>query len=185
MQKVFVFNSNLCIGCRNCATACKQKNGLKFSLRTVSPILIADAPTMQYVSMGCNHCENPECFRVCPNRAYSRGENGVVLHDASRCDGCNECIKACPFNGPRYNVVTGKIAKCNFCSDLLARGEVTACSASCPTQALTVLDSCDDFIEKNATKIRNAITKPRYYVIPTIVGKQFFIHSTGDHDGKA
>ena len=25
-----------------------------------------------YLSMSCNHCDSPECFRVCPKRAFTK-----------------------------------------------------------------------------------------------------------------
>ena len=41
-----------------------------------------------YVSLSCNHCENPVCAEACPTQAMHKDENGIVSVDPDRCVGC-------------------------------------------------------------------------------------------------
>lgn|SRR5690606_1627820 len=133
----FLFDVNRCIGCRSCEAACYneqyEKSGLKF--RRVEAI----GPGI-FLSQSCNHCESPECFRVCPNRAYTKRRDGIVLVDPSRCNGCGTCRRACPFGVPQFNAKKNKIDKCNFCLPRLQRGLWLACVAACHTGALKAIE---------------------------------------------
>lgn len=176
MDKVFLFNPNLCIGCKNCEASCKEKYKLPFPLRRVRKIL-NDEGVFQYLSMGCNHCENPECLRVCPNRAYVKGKFGEIIHIASRCKVCNLCVKACPFQGPQYDLDLGRVFKCDFCSDLIEKGNLPVCSVNCPTQALRVVEYNEKYVHEAET-IKNVVTKPNYFTIAMTKGIRIFANRT-------
>ncbi|HZK84269.1 MAG TPA: 4Fe-4S binding protein, partial [Desulfosporosinus sp.] len=62
-QESFLFNANLCVGCKSCEMACKNENSTPVNVnwRRVSSL-----STGNNLSISCNHCESPECFRVCP-----------------------------------------------------------------------------------------------------------------------
>lgn len=90
--------------------------------------------------MACNHCANPQCIRVCPEKCYRKLRNGVVLHDPAKCDGCQSCTGACPFRVPQINPVTKKISKCNFCFNRIAKGLEPTCVAACISKALKIID---------------------------------------------
>ncbi|MDN5345506.1 MAG: hypothetical protein PWQ18_1620 [Clostridia bacterium] len=134
MQLGFFLDLNRCTGCRACEAACRNWKGMGFSLRQVYP------ETGYYLSLACNHCENPECFRVCPERTYNKRRDGIILHNSGRCTGCNRCVRACPFAAPRYNPATGKVEKCDLCVERIDNGVVPACVEACPVKALQVLE---------------------------------------------
>ena len=46
----------------------------------------------------CNHCENPQCVKVCPTGAMFISPEGVVLHTDEACIGCRLCQTACPYS---------------------------------------------------------------------------------------
>jgi Fe-S-cluster-containing dehydrogenase component len=100
----------------------------------------------------CNHCERPPCVRVCPTQAtFKRESDGIVMMDEHRCIGCRYCMAACPYGARSFNFVDprpyleaegrlhdgfpsrtkGVVEKCNFCADLLIKGEPPACVAAC------------------------------------------------------
>ncbi|MDK2817550.1 MAG: hypothetical protein PWR22_2179 [Moorella sp. (in: firmicutes)] len=134
MQRGFFVDLNRCTGCRACVAACRNWKGINLSLRQVY------METDYFLSLACNHCENPECFRVCPQRTYSKRRDGIVLHNSGRCTGCNRCIRSCPFKAPRYNPATGKIEKCDLCVERIDNGIAPACVEACPVKALQVLE---------------------------------------------
>jgi molybdopterin-containing oxidoreductase family iron-sulfur binding subunit len=51
----------------------------------------------------CMQCKEPECKKVCPTKATSQHEDGIVTIDKNLCVGCKYCIVACPY-GARYFV---------------------------------------------------------------------------------
>ncbi|EHQ90618.1 4Fe-4S dicluster domain-containing protein [Desulfosporosinus youngiae] len=136
-QYGFLLDINRCVGCKACELACKSENQtpVRVRWRSVSP----NSPE-SYLSLSCNHCESPECFRVCPNRAYSKRRDGIVVIDSDRCDGCRTCVNACPFKAPQYDPETHKVSKCNLCVSRLEKGLSPACVNACHTGALKIAD---------------------------------------------
>ncbi|WP_434512503.1 4Fe-4S dicluster domain-containing protein [Desulfitobacterium sp. AusDCA] len=132
LQWFFVFNPNQCIGCLNCVSICKLEHGAEN--RRVE---LSDSNNY-FISQSCNHCESPECFRVCRERSYFKRRDGIVIHNEKKCSGCGDCIRACPFKAPRYSFVTGKVTKCDFCYEKIDSGLEPDCVRVCPTHALTV-----------------------------------------------
>ncbi|HHX51230.1 MAG TPA: 4Fe-4S dicluster domain-containing protein [Clostridia bacterium] len=132
-QQGFLFQVGLCIGCRACEVACRNEHqtGKWVRWRWVSSI----APAT-FLSISCNHCTSPECFRVCPQRAYTKRRDGIVLIDSDRCDGCKTCIKACPYQAPQLDPERNKVTKCDFCLPRRAKNLETACVSACHTGAL-------------------------------------------------
>ncbi|WP_434509946.1 4Fe-4S dicluster domain-containing protein [Desulfitobacterium sp. AusDCA] len=143
-QKAFFFNQNYCVGCHSCETACKVKNKLDIGMswRKVATIEseINGRMVERYLSHACMHCEDPQCVRVCPVRSYTKREDGLVIHDESKCVGCGYCVYACPYEVPKINPNTKKAQKCSGCYDLIDAGEQPACVRGCPVQVLKMDD---------------------------------------------
>ena len=72
----------------------------------------------------------------CPVGAIIKREDGIVFIDSASCIGCDACIAACPFGVPYISGVSGIARKCDFCKDLLDKGEQPLCVTSCPMRAL-------------------------------------------------
>lgn len=153
---------NKCIGCGQCAAACKAENKVPDSphyVRTwVERYVIpregetqVDSPNAGidgfpdqpatdilktfFVPKLCNHCANPPCVQVCPVGATFQTRDGVVLVDEDYCVGCRYCIQACPY-GARYLHPEKLVAdKCTFCYHRITQGLLPACVEVCPTQA--------------------------------------------------
>lgn len=164
-----------CMGCHACEMACKAENNLPDGIfwnkllteGGVGPNTCGgtyEAPTRNYVSMQCQHCENPACVEVCPTGAtYKDSETGLVLQDYEKCIGCQSCMQACPYEGVRSfidgepiyasGVVLGDpevpahkentVEKCTMCAHRIVKGEEPACVATCPAYARTFGDLDD------------------------------------------
>ncbi|WP_018306528.1 4Fe-4S dicluster domain-containing protein [Desulfitobacterium hafniense] len=168
----FLLNPGLCIGCRSCEMACRNEfstEGAEY-WRRVKEINPPDG-AFYFLSISCNHCENPECFRVCPERTYRKRKDGVVLHDPRRCSACGKCTRACPVKAPKVSLVSGKVDKCNFCVHRLENSQVPACVVACPMGALAILSPAEPDPEGVVNYVQGMgdvlITKPttRFIVV--------------------
>lgn len=147
-QYAFYFDSSACSGCKACQMACKDRHGLRVGLlwRRVYEVTGGNwrrrgkawfsSVYAYYVSLACNHCEEPICAEICPTRAIVKRSDGIVLIDSDRCIGCKACSWACPYGAPQYDAETGRMTKCTFCADDLDAGLPPACVAACPLRAL-------------------------------------------------
>ncbi|MEN6409633.1 MAG: DMSO/selenate family reductase complex B subunit, partial [Anaerolineaceae bacterium] len=148
-QLGFYFNSDICVGCKTCQIACKDKNDLPVGItwrRVVEygggdwgkrdGVMAPKGIFGYFISIACNHCANPACVKACPTGAMHKGENGIVSVDMEKCVGCRYCEWACPYGAPQFNDEKGVMTKCNFCEDLLAQDQQPACVSACAMRAL-------------------------------------------------
>jgi formate dehydrogenase iron-sulfur subunit len=86
----------------------------------------------------CKHCVNAPCLEVCPTGAILRTEFDTVYINEPACNGCRDCISACPFGVIHMSSLPGKniAQKCTFCYDRLQQGLTPACAQACPTQSI-------------------------------------------------
>lgn len=136
-QESFLFNANLCVGCKSCEMACKNENSTPINVnwRRVSSL-----STGNNLSISCNHCESPECFRVCPQKAFIKRKDGIVMINVNRCDGCMICLSACPYNALQFDLEKRKASKCTFCLPRKEAGLPPACVSACHTGALSIIN---------------------------------------------
>ena len=60
--------------------------------------------SMAHYPVGCQHCANPACAKVCPVGATWRDEKtGIVVQDVDKCIGCRMCMGACPYSARTFN----------------------------------------------------------------------------------
>ncbi len=155
-QYAFYFNSDQCTGCKACQVACKDKWDLPVGItyRRVAEYSAGhwtantDGSYSQdvvayYVSVACNHCQNPLCVEVCPAQAMQKRDDGIVLIDSNNCIGCRYCEWACPYGAPLFSADRGIMMKCNFCYDALDAGDKPSCVAACPSRALDFGERAD------------------------------------------
>ncbi|HYF77210.1 MAG TPA: DMSO/selenate family reductase complex B subunit [Symbiobacteriaceae bacterium] len=139
-QLGFYVNVARCIGCHTCEIACKETYDLEVGVRWRRVRAVEGGaypkPYAYFVSMACNHCADPICVKVCPAGAYSKREDGLVIHDQSKCIGCKYCTMACPYTAPQFDEAKGKMSKCSGCYSRVDDGKQPACVDACPVRAL-------------------------------------------------
>ncbi len=184
-QLGFAFDQGRCIGCRTCQLSCKDYKDAKIGVNFRRVYEYEGGNWQQdkngvvraeifaaYVSMACNHCDNPACMRVCPTKAIIKHEDtGIVEILQDQCIGCDSCAQVCPYGAPQHVLGTEKYDKCNLCKERLEVGKQPICVESCPSRALkfgeidTLRNEHGDmagvapFIDPN-------FTKPNFTVIP-------------------
>ena len=131
MEKLLIFDSSKCTGCKTCEMACSLTqtgvcNPASSRRRTISfDEDILDVP------MQCQQCDDPACMNICPTKAiYLDDATGAKVLDQDKCIGCKMCMIACPFGAITVDPLSRQVVKCDLCD-----GD-PACSKFCPTGAL-------------------------------------------------
>jgi electron transport protein HydN len=163
-----------CIGCRACEVACFAAHQPD-QLKTVGAVTTPVIPNLYLTTSGlgrmpvqCHHCENAPCLRSCATGAIER-QDGTVVINRKKCIGCKNCVMACPFGAiailgakdmegirgifgpagiPQDQGIPRFVHKCDLC---IGKEDGPACVASCPNQALRLVDTAG---EVNAKRIK-------------------------------
>ena len=158
----FYTDTTVCIGCKACEVACKEWNQLpaanggarEMSGESYDNTMRLDGIHWRHVkfieqfsdtrengrwllmSDVCKHCVQAGCLEVCPTGAIIRTEFDTVVIQSNTCNGCRDCIGACPFGVIDINPVSGTAQKCTLCYDRMQNGLEPACSKACPTDSI-------------------------------------------------
>lgn len=164
----FIFDANKCVACGACLLACQIENGTQANAlwRNVYESNSQKHPEIPifYLSMACNHCQEPLCLKNCPALAYSQDKKtGAILHNEEKCIGCSYCTWACPYNAPKFSKETGTVQKCTFCNTVILEDGIPACANACPTGALRFSNKKQENIKLKP--IEKFSIKPRLHYI--------------------
>ena len=138
MKRVYV-NEEWCLGCHlceyNCAFANSGKSDMASALKgkPIFPRIHVEGNERVTYAVSCRHCADPLCVKSCIAGALSRGEDGVIRIDRTRCVGCFTCVLVCPY-GALAPSEEGVMQKCELCLGN-ACGE-PACVKGCPNRAI-------------------------------------------------
>ena len=185
MSKALLYDATMCIGCKQCESACAQQNKLPYDDAVAAePVQSAHKYTVvltkndKFMRRLCMHCQKPACGSVCPVGAFHKTSAGPVVYDVWKCIGCRYCMVACPFNQPKYEwgSLNPRVRKCIMCPDLIAEGKQTACAQICPTGA-TKFGERDDLIAEAKQRIQQnpSTYKPRIYGLNEVGGTSTLI----------
>ncbi len=93
----------------------------------------------RYLTLMCQHCENPAC-EAAGNGAVYRREDGIVMIDPEKAKGNRALVDACPYGTIYYNEELDVPQKCTMCAHLLDDPDWTPglprCVHNCPTECL-------------------------------------------------
>jgi Fe-S-cluster-containing dehydrogenase component len=145
-QYAIVTDLNRCVGCLSCSAACKTVNSVPIGNFWIKVLRVGPNPKpggsgqwpdieTYFLPVQCQHCEDPECIKVCPTQASHKREDGTVQIDKSKCIGCQFCVMACPYNVRYLNEDERVVEKCTLCEQQIAQGELPQCVAQCGGRA--------------------------------------------------
>lgn len=149
-SNVLLIDSDLCVDCDNCETACASTHGGFSRLNRDAGKSFLSV----HIPVACRHCENPLCMLDCPADALARMPSGEVSV-LDRCIGCGRCVANCPYDAirlapaapPARRTLWGRLGggaapetanqplkatKCDLCA---TRPAGPACVLACPTGA--------------------------------------------------
>lgn len=140
-----VCDEKLCSGCLACVVACMDQHYDETKTDAVSPRIYEKRVSgrtglVSYITRSCLHCEDAACLKACPMHVFEKDEQtGAVIAQQEKCVGCKKCLKACPYDVPRFNN-ENKIVKCDGCAVRVANGLEPACVRVCNTGALKAVE---------------------------------------------
>jgi formate dehydrogenase iron-sulfur subunit len=164
-QYGFFTDTSVCIGCKACEVACKEWNQLPEKedelgflgqsldntgelngstwrhvqfIDNVPDETMAEGNGKAFLLMSdvCKHCQHASCMDVCPTGAIIRTEFDTVFIQEDVCNGCRNCIAACPYDVIDIDAASNVARKCTLCYDRLQGGMEPACAKACPTDSI-------------------------------------------------
>ncbi len=196
-----------CKNLKKCQDACNHNHYTKDGQNWLKVYSMQEAEhsAPYWQPTACMHCDEPPCVKVCPVDATFKRQDGIVLIDADRCVGCRFCMAACPYSSrifnweelelPKeiaelpYNCETsvpqkrGTVSKCDFCPDMVRKGELPHCVSACPNGVFMYGDINEDSVSNGAETFRfsdlirdkagyrlmeDLGTKPSVYYLPPV-----------------
>jgi formate dehydrogenase iron-sulfur subunit len=174
----FFTDTSVCIGCKACEVACKQWNMLQghepsfldsydntgqLDQQNWRHVQLIDNVPDETLGTGqgkawlmmsdvCKHCQHASCMDVCPTGAIIRTEFDTVFIQPDVCNGCRNCISACPYSVIGIDEETNVARKCTLCYDRLQGGMEPACAKACPTQSIQ-FGPLDELHERADTRL--------------------------------
>jgi len=150
MDKYLLAIPDLCTGCNRCAYVCSAVKETMF-IPSNARIHINNFSLNGYsVPSICFQCPNAECLLACLQRAISKNEDGVVVVDRDKCDGCGDCVVACPYGMIQQNA-QGRVYKCDYC------GGDPACVKECYPGALVYLEADEELLKLRTSQMKQRI----------------------------
>ena len=176
----FFTDTTICIGCKACEVACKNWNGLSSDVFTLSGDSYDNTRELngenwrhvQFIeqfpedrvggrwllmSDVCKHCVHAGCLEVCPTGAIIRTEYDTVVIQADVCNGCRDCIAACPFGVIEINPLSRTAMKCTLCD----RAEWAGAACSKPVRPTRSSSAPSRSCTKSRTSACSSSTRRR------------------------
>jgi tetrathionate reductase subunit B len=200
-MKIFTIDISRCNGCYNCQIACKDEHAGNDWMPYAKPqpetgqfwlklneFVRGTVPKvkMHYLPVICAHCDDAPCLNACPVKgAIYKRDDGLVIIDPAKCNGCKKCVDACPYHVIYFNESLNLAQKCTGCAHLLDSGwKVPRCVDACPTECLKFGEESElrELAKKGNAAHSEYKTKPRLYYLN--IPKKFITGTVYDQASK-
>ena len=204
---VMVIDLSRCKNLKKCQSACNKMHFVNDGQNWIKIYAMQDAENTApyWQPTTCMHCDEPPCVKVCPVDATFKRTDGIVGIDGDRCIGCRFCMAACPYSTRVFNWEKpimptgmekqeyssetscppriGTVGKCDFCPDMVRKGELPHCVSACPNGVFFFGDINEDTVTNGSETVRfselikdragyrlmeDLGTKPRVYYLPPV-----------------
>ncbi len=204
---VMVIDLSRCKNLKKCQSACNHMHFVHPGQSWIKIYSMQDSEhsAPYWLPSTCMHCDEPPCVKVCPVDATFKRQDGIVSIDSNRCIGCRFCMAACPYSTRVFNweepempaevakqdyscetsvpQKKGTVGKCDFCPDMVRKGELPHCVSACPNGVFMFGDMNEDSVTNGAETFRfselikdkagyrlmeDLGTKPSVYYLPPV-----------------
>lgn len=148
-----------CTGCKTCELVCSlHHHGECNPQRSAINIVRRETRGLVYaLPLVCQQCVNAACIGACPSNAISRHLRlGNLVIDSSLCNGCGDCVSACPAGCIRFDDLNTTAFACDFCN-----GE-PQCVAFCHAGCLSLVDCTGSQRPHEAQMLANILQGPPF-----------------------
>ncbi len=115
MHKAIIANPKKCTGCEVCELVCSASKDKVFNPGMSRIRVVRIEPTI-VTALACRLCKDAPCVAACPRDALEQSEeNGVIMVDEEKCDGCGWCIEACEFGAITLHPERKVVVVCDLC----------------------------------------------------------------------
>lgn len=181
-MKAFVIDLKKCVGCHDCQIGCKDEHCGNNWMPYAQPQPDTGQFWMKlnqyergarphikvtYLPVLCQHCDNAPCMAACTTEgAIYKREDGLVLINPAKCNGCGDCVEACPYDAIFFNEELNIAQKCTGCAHLVDRKwpiEVPRCVDNCHKDVFQFGEEAE--LDLTGTELLHPEygTKPRVY----------------------
>ncbi len=113
-------NPKDCTGCGLCDLMCSLYHEGEQGQALSRGELLGDRLTSDFIFYVCQQCTSAKCYDACPLKddALCIDEaTGIKYINRDACNGCGDCITACPFDPPRIKMHAekGVALMCDLC----------------------------------------------------------------------
>ena len=115
VKRVSVVDVELCVGCMSCVFACNRRFGDGGVAKSAIKVLSIGGVERGFTVVVCRACPDPPCAAACPTEALKRREGGGVVLDHTKCVGCGNCVRACPYGAVLWDEESNKPIVCVHC----------------------------------------------------------------------
>jgi len=114
--KILLVDMNKCTGCKQCALACSLTKEEMFDPHRGRVKILKREEIALGIQLLCEQCDPHPCIESCPTKALSKDKKlGVILVDKKACNGCGNCVPACPYHGIRLHPEAKYPLICDLC----------------------------------------------------------------------
>ncbi|KKL14629.1 hypothetical protein LCGC14_2513740 [marine sediment metagenome] len=102
VHSFIIVDPELCTGCesyfgtpvkrKTCESVCSFVHDGEFNPMNTRIHRVRIEPILN-VSLACQKCESPPCIKACPEKALDKAEDGSIVVDDDKCNGCAYCIE--------------------------------------------------------------------------------------------
>ncbi len=144
IHQFIIVDPNLCSGCETCESVCSFVHTSEFNPINSRIHRVRIEPILN-IALACQKCEDAPCIRSCPEHALDKNDEGSIVVDDDKCNGCGFCVRACDFGVMSLNIDTMKAITCDLCEDMkdefidpeVGKKE-PQCIAVCPKEAISL-----------------------------------------------
>lgn len=114
LHQFIIVNADECTGCETCESVCSFVHDGEFNPMNTRIHRVRIEPVFN-IALACQKCEDAPCVSACPEKALEKNDDGSIIVDPDKCNGCGFCVRACDFGVISLHMSSQKALVCDLC----------------------------------------------------------------------